>query len=137
MTTHKPSKGLHITLWICQIVLAAMFLMAGFMKLTTPIDKLSETIPWAKDVSAALVRFIGASELLGALGLVLPALLRVKTWLTPLAAVGIALIMIFAIVFHVLRGEMSATGFNVIIMVLALFVAWGRYGKAPIRAKKA
>jgi uncharacterized membrane protein YphA (DoxX/SURF4 family) len=84
MTTHSvsnqqtPSKALHIILWIARVLLAVMFLMAGFSKATQPIDQLSQMLPWAGQVPVALVRFIGVSEVLGGLGLVLPALLRIK-----------------------------------------------------------
>src|SRR5215218_5810365 len=96
----RPSQALHIALWIVQVILAAMFLMAGFMKATQPIEQLSAMVPWARQVPLALVRFIGISEFLGAVGLVLPSLLRIKPQLTPWAATGIAAIMVLALIFH-------------------------------------
>ncbi|PSR56159.1 hypothetical protein AHMF7605_22960 [Adhaeribacter arboris] len=131
----KSSKGLHIVLWILQVALAGMFIMAGFMKLTTPVEQLGTQMAWVKDVSAGLVRFIGASELLGGLGLVLPSLLRIKPWLTPLAAIGLALIMFLAAIFHISRGETGALGINFILAALAIFIAWGRSKKAPIHTR--
>ena len=122
-------------LWILQILLAGMFLMAGFMKTTSPIAELSKTMPWSKDIPEALVRFIGASEFLGGVGLVLPSILRIKPILTPLAAAGIATIMVLAVFFHISRGETPAIGFNLTIGVVAAFIAWGRFGKAAIPAK--
>lgn len=137
MTTDaKPHKALHIILWILQVLLAAMFLMAGFMKLTAPVDKLSEMMPWVNDFSETAVRLIGLSELLGGIGLVLPALLRIQPGLTPLAALGIALIMVLAAVYHISKGETKVIGINVVIAAVALFIAWGRYGRAAIRPKK-
>ena len=134
-TQQKQSKAWNITLWILQFLLAAMFLMAGFMKLSQPIDELSKSLPWAAQVPEGLVRFIGAAEVLGALGLILPALLRIKPILTPIAALGIATVMLFAIFFHGSRGENSAIGMNVVLIIIAALIAWGRFKKAPIAPK--
>ena len=131
----QRSKALHITLWIAQVLLAAMFLMSGFMKLAQPIDQLSKMLPWAAQVPEALVRFIGAAEVLGALGLILPSLLRIKPQLTAWAAIGIAVIMLLATFFHISRGENGAIGMNLVLALLAAFIAWGRFKKAPIPAK--
>ena len=84
-------------------------------------------------VPLALVRFIGISELLGAVGLILPALTKIKPLLTPLAALGLLTIMILAMGFHVSRGEAGTLPFNIVLGGLAAFVAWGRTSKAPIR----
>ena len=72
MVINQKSKVLNISLWAAQIILAGIFIMAGFMKTTTPIEQLSASLPWAKDVPSWLVRFIGISEFLGALGLSAP-----------------------------------------------------------------
>ena len=133
----QRSKALHITLWIAQVILAAMFLMSGFMKLSQPIDQLSKMLPWAAQVPEALVRFIGVAEVLGAVGLILPSLLRIQPKLTPIAAVGLALIMLFAVVFHISRGETPMIGMNFILIAIAAFIAWGRFKKAPIAPKSA
>lgn len=133
-TQTKKPKALHVVLWVAQVILAGMFLMAGFMKLTTSIEELSQGLPWAAD-APALVRFIGLSELLGGLGLILPAALRIKPYLTIWAAIGLAVIMLLAIIFHVVRGEVSAIGMNIGLGVLALFVVWGRSKKARIVEK--
>ena len=141
MTTHNttiqrtPSKALNITLWIAQVLLAGMFIMSGFMKVVQPIDQLSQMLPWASQVPEALVRFIGLAEVLGGIGLILPALLRIKPQLTAWAAVGLALVMLFAAIFHASRGENSAIGMNVMLAALAAFVAWGRFKKAPIQPR--
>ncbi len=131
----QRSKALHITLWIAQVILAAMFLMSGFMKLSQPIDQLSKMLPWAAQVPEALVRFIGVAEVLGAVGLILPSLLRIQPKLTPIAAVGLALVMLFAVVFHISRGETPMIGMNFILIAIAAFIAWGRFKKAPIASK--
>jgi uncharacterized membrane protein YphA (DoxX/SURF4 family) len=137
MTTAKPSKALHITLWIAQVLLAAMFLMAGAMKLSQPIDQLATSLPWVTQVPAGLVRFIGLAEVLGGLGLVLPSLLRIQPRLTVLAAIGLVLVMVLAAGFHLSRGESPMVGPNLVIALLAAFVAWGRSKKAPIQPKNA
>jgi hypothetical protein len=75
------------------------------------------------------------AELAGALGLILPAVTRIKPWLTPLAAAGCAIIMALAVPFHVMRGESNVIGMHVIVVGLSLFVAWGRFRKAPIASR--
>ena len=125
---------MNILLWLVQILLAAAFGMAGVMKATQPVDVLAANgIAWAPQVPLALVRFIGISELLGAVGLILPALTKIKPSLTPLAALGLLTIMILAMGFHVSRGEAGALPANIVLGGLAAFVAWGRTSKAPIR----
>jgi putative oxidoreductase len=109
--------------------------MSGFMKVAQPIEQLSQMLPWASEVPAALVRFIGISEVLGGLGLLLPALLRIKPQLTVWAALGLVAVMVFASIFHISRGEFSAIGMNLILAAVALFVAWGRAKKAPIQPR--
>jgi len=136
MKQQQGSKALHIALWVAQVILAAMFLMSGFMKVSQPIDQLSKMLPWTAQVSEALVRFIGVAEILGALGLILPSLLRIQPKLTPIAAVALALVMLFAAAFHISRGETPAIGMNFVLIALAAFVAWGRFKKAPIAAKQ-
>ncbi|HKZ38009.1 MAG TPA: DoxX family protein [Chryseolinea sp.] len=127
-------RALHITLWIAQAIVASMFLMAGFMKTFTPIEDLSVIMPWAKD-SQVLIRFIGISELLGGLGLIFPAALRIAPRLTVLAAWGLALIMVLALLFHFNRGEMSALPTNIVLGLLSVFIAWGRSTKVPIHQR--
>jgi putative oxidoreductase len=135
MTNQSNNKGINIALWVVQGLLAAMFIMAGLMKSTQTIEALAESLPWVESTSLALVRFIGISELLGGIGLLLPALLRIKPFLTTWAALGLAAVMLLAAIFHGSRGEFSAIGMNIVFMGMALFVAWGRSKKAPIAAK--
>lgn len=127
----SPSKGLHVGLWVVQVLLGAAFFMAGLPKATAPIADLAANMPWAVDMPT-LTRFIGVSEMLGGVGLILPAAARIQTWLTPLAAAMLALVMVLAAGFHVLRGEFAMIVPNVVLGGLALFVAWGRAKKAPI-----
>ncbi len=131
----KKNKAIHIVLWIAQGLVAAMFIMAGFMKATQPIEALAESLPWVTSTPLGLVKFIGISELLGGVGLLLPAILRIKPFLTIWAALGIGVIMILAAIFHGSRGEFEAIGFNVFMLAIVLFIAWGRSKKAPIREK--
>ncbi|MCC6991583.1 MAG: DoxX family protein [Acidobacteria bacterium] len=128
-------KGWSAALWVAQVALAGLFGMAGTIKATMPIDQLSQTMPWAAEIPAALVRFIGVSELAAAIGLIVPAATRIAPVLTPLAGAGLVLVMVLASLFHVVRGEIEALPFNVVLGALAVFVAWGRLRKAPIDAR--
>ena len=128
----RPSKALHLGLWVVQGLLGAMFLAAGAMTATQPIAVLVDTLGWPAAVPAALVRVIGVAELLGALGLILPAATRVKPMLTPLAGVGLAMVMLLATIFHISHGELGALPIPLVLGGLAAFVAWGRAAKAPI-----
>ena len=135
MTEKKTSKGLHISLWVAQGILAALLLLAGFMKATQPIDQLVSSMPWAADMSPILFRIIGVIDILGALGLIFPSALRIYPKLTVYAALGIILLMLGATKTHYDYGEyakIGATSFNILI---ATFIAWGRFKKEPIQPK--
>ncbi len=112
-----------ILTWVVQALLAAAFLMAGFMKSTQPIEQLSAMLPWTGQVPAGLVRFIGVSELVGGLGLVLPWLTGIRRNLTPLAAWGLVAVMGLASAFHLSKGEFAALPINLVLGGLAAFVA--------------
>jgi hypothetical protein len=113
-------------LWAAQIVLALLYGMAGMMKTTQPIPNLARMIVWPGDVPAGFVRFIGISEALAALGMVLPIVTGILPWLTPLAAVCLSIIQVLAIGFHARRGETGKTlPMNLVFLCLSLFVAWG------------
>jgi len=134
--TVKRSKTWHIGLWIVQILVAGMFLMAGYMKTFTPIGELSQNAPMAAEMPF-LIRFIGISELAAGLGLLLPAALRIRPQLTVIAAAGLVLIMVLAMFFHLVRGEYPAIGTNLVLGTFAGLVAWGRLYKAPIASRRA
>lgn len=134
-STARPSRTLHIILWVLQVLLAAAFLMFGLMKLTTPIAQLAGSLPWVTDVPAGLVRVIGLAEVVGALGLILPSVTRIRPNLTPLAALGLVAVMVLASIFHVTRGEAMMLPMNLVLAVLAGVIAWGRTRKAPIAAR--
>jgi hypothetical protein len=126
---------MHSVLWVVQTLLALFFGMVGAMKLTQPMDVLAANMRWPGDVSALLVRFIGLSEMLAALGLLLPAATRIQPGLTPLAALGLMTVMVLAILFHIGRGEFGALPVLVVLGGLAAFVAWGRMRKATIASR--
>ena len=120
---------MNVLLWVLAGVLAALFLFAGGQKMVRPVDKLvAAGMGWTGEAPLAAVRFVGTVEVLGALGLVLPAVTGIAPVLVPLAATGLALVMIGAIVTHVRRGESKGLGLPVVLLVLAAVVAWGRFG---------
>ena len=134
MTNNQNSKALHIGLWIAQGLLALAFGMAGFMKTTAPIEQLAQNgMSFVSEYSEGMVRFIGITEILAALGLILPSLLRILPILTPLAAVGLSIVMILATQYHLSHHESAIP--TIIFFFITLFVAWGRFKKAPIQAK--
>jgi uncharacterized membrane protein YphA (DoxX/SURF4 family) len=119
-------------LWIVAIVLAAGFAGSGLMKLLVPKDKLvSSGQGWAQDYTPTNIRLIGVVELLGAAGLVLPAVTHIAPILVPLAAVGLVLVMVGAAAVHARRKEAMNVGVNAVLLALAVFVAWGRFGPYP------
>ncbi|RKH04827.1 DoxX family protein [Corallococcus sp. CA053C] len=127
-----PSKSLRISLWAVQGFMAVVFIGTGLWKLLTPIPELAAMIPWAGQVPAAFLHATGLIDLCGGLGILLPSLTRIKPGLAVLAALGCAALQVSAVVFHLSRGEAANTPFNVLLVALAVFVAWGRRAKAPI-----
>ncbi|WP_372593988.1 DoxX family protein [Actinotalea sp.] len=122
---------MNITLWILTGLLAAAFLGAGLMKLTSPREKVTESMPTLADFSGTQIRLIGLVELLGALGLVLPAVTGIATVLVPVAALGLLLTMVGAGIAHLRRGDpRAAVVAPSVLAVLALVVAVGRFGPA-------
>lgn len=119
-------------LWIVQVLLAVGFLAAGMTKVSQPKEKLAPQMPWVEDFPAAQVRLIGALELLAAIGLIVPAATRILPWLTPLAATGLVLVMIGAIVTHLRRKESPQAAMNVALLVLAAFIVVGRFALDPL-----
>lgn len=120
---------MNVVLWIVAGVLAVAFLAAGLLKLTQPRKKLAASgMAWVEDFSDGAVKGIGALEVLGALGLVLPAALDIAPILVPLAATGLAAIMVGAMITHARRREPPAIAVNVVLFALAAVVAWGRFG---------
>ncbi|HEX2832470.1 MAG TPA: DoxX family protein [Thermoanaerobaculia bacterium] len=132
MTNNHPSRGLNIALWAAQILLALFFGAVGLMKTMTPIDELAKTIPLAGSLPF-LTRFIGISELAGALGLLLPAWTRILPVLTPIAGIALAVVMVLATGYHAMRGEFQSFPITIGLGALSAFVAWGRLTRAGIR----
>ena len=119
-------------LWIIQILLALLFLFAGGTKLVLPLDVLkSMGSPNQIQLPGLFIRFIGVVEVLGALGPILPWLLRIKPWLTPLAAAGLVVVMIGAVVLTLATGDVSSAIVPLVTGLLAAFVAYGRWRSAP------
>jgi uncharacterized membrane protein YphA (DoxX/SURF4 family) len=134
MTEMKKSKALNTGLWIVQVLLAAAFGMSGFMKVSSTMEQLAQSgMSFVNEYAESTVRFIGISELLGAIGLILPAALRILPVLTTAAAVGIAIIMISATGYHISHNEPFFPA--LFLFLLAAFVAWGRYSLAPVQPK--
>jgi len=126
-----PSKALNIILWVAQIILASSLIWASMLKLFQPVAQLAVMWPWVAQVPVALVKFTGIVDLSGALGLILPQLIRFKPKLTPITAICIIVLMICASIFHIRRGEASVIGVNIGFAIIAAFIAWGRFTKTP------
>lgn len=118
---------MNLVLWILQILLGAAFVTAGVLKTTQPREKLQPQMGWVEDVSTPQLRAIGAVEVLGGLGLILPRALDIAAWLTPVAAVGLAIVMVLAAAVHGKRTEYTRIGVNVVLFALAAIVAIGRF----------
>jgi uncharacterized membrane protein YphA (DoxX/SURF4 family) len=119
---------MNVVLWVLAGVLAVAFLAAGVTKLTQPKAKLAATMAWVEDFSPATVKAIGALEVLAAIGLILPAALDVVPVLVPLAAVGLVALMAGAAITHARRKEFPMIAINLVLVVLAVVVVWGRFG---------
>jgi uncharacterized membrane protein YphA (DoxX/SURF4 family) len=126
-----------IALWAAQVLLAVAYIMAGGMKISQPMAGLAAMgMGYATALPEAFVRFVGTMEILGAIGLILPAATRILPILTPLAAVGLSVVQVSAIVLHATRGETAMTlPVNLLLLALSLFVLWGRWSKAPVVAR--
>ena len=109
-------------LWVVQGLLALLFLFAGGMKLVVPLEALQGPVA----LPGLFLRCIGVAEVLGALGLILPGLLRIRPGLTPLAAAGLVIIMTGATVVTVAGGQLAPALLSVVVGLLAAFVSWGR-----------
>jgi hypothetical protein len=124
-------EPLNIALWIVQVLLALLFLFAGGVKLVWPPEKLAGPVA----LPLLFIRFIGVAEVLGAAGLILPSLLRISPELTPLAALGLVLIMIGAVAVTLIGGMIGPALLSLVVGLLAAFVAYGRWRLAPIPPK--
>ena len=121
-----------IALWMVQILLALAFALSGFEKVSQPAEKVRARRNWAKHVAPGVIRLIGSLEIFGALGLIVPKATGYLPWLTPVAAVGLVLTMIGAILTHVRLHEAKAVGVPVFLLLLALFIAVGYFVFVPV-----
>lgn len=119
-------------LWVAQGLLAVMFLMVGTAKVTKSKEELAERLDWVEDFSEGTIKFIGSVEILAAIGLILPGLTGIAPILVPIAATGLVVTQIGAVIVHVKRSEPKMIIGNVVLIVLGLFVAWGRFGDYPL-----
>ncbi|NAS22269.1 DoxX family protein [Herbidospora sp. NEAU-GS84] len=124
---------MNIALWVVAALLTLAFLGAGAMKIGRPKEELAKSgLAWTEDFSAGQVKAIGAVEALGALGLVLPGVTGIAPILVPIAATGLAVAMAGAVLVHVRRKELPQAVPAAVLLVLAAFVAWGRFGPYPL-----
>jgi uncharacterized membrane protein YphA (DoxX/SURF4 family) len=121
----RRRPNMNIALWIVQALLALLFLFAGGMKLVTPVEEMMKQMPLP--LPGWFVLFTGVVEVLGAIGLILPWLLRIRPGLTPLAAAGLAIVMIGATVYTVAAGEVASAPMPIVAGLLCAFVAYGRW----------
>ena len=123
----ESPRKMNYTLWTVQGLLALLFLFAGSMKLVLPIEEMTKQMP----LPGLFLRFIGVAEVLGAIGLTLPGLLRIRPGLTPVAAAGLVMIMIGATVVTLLTGGVAPALMPLVVGVLLVFVAYKRWVSPP------
>lgn len=124
---------MNLMLWILAFLLAAIFAGAGAVKLVTARDQQIDRTPYVEDFPQVVIRGIGVLEILGAIGLLLPALTGVATVLVPLAGAGLAITMVFAALVHTRRGDgMAATTPSILLAIASVFLAWSRFGPYPL-----
>ncbi|GAB1819459.1 DoxX family protein [Herbidospora sp. RD11066] len=124
---------MNTVLWVVTALLTVAFLGAGAMKIGRPKEELAKSgLAWTEDFSASQVKAIGAIEAVGALGLILPGVTGIAPVLVPLAATGLAIAMLGAVIVHVRRSEIPQAAPAIVLLVLSAFVAWGRFGPYPL-----
>ncbi|TPQ25733.1 DoxX family protein [Methylomonas sp. HW2-6] len=128
-------KLMNVTLWGAQVLLALVYIAAGSMKVTQPIAELAVSIPWTGVTPESFVRVIGLIDLAGGIGILVPALTRIKPGLTVWAATGCSTLQICAMLFHLSRGEFAVLPINLVLLSLSLFVLWGRKNEYTIRGR--
>lgn len=119
---------MNVVTWILQIALGLAFITAGIMHAGQPMDRLVKQLPWVEDFSAGTLKLIGIMELLGGIGVILPAWTGIAPILTPIAATGLAVIMLLAAATHYRRREPQGIAVNIVLLVPAVVVAWSRFG---------
>jgi putative oxidoreductase len=131
----ESPRKLQYGLWTAQVLLAVVFALTGYLKLTISDADLARALPVGGLISIGLIRFIGVAELAGAIGLILPSATRILPVLTPIAAGALALVMALAALLHASRGEIGSVLGVLVLGALALFIVWGRTTRAPIPAR--
>ena len=119
-------------LWVIQGILAAVFMMTGAMKLFQNKEALVDKMGFVEDYSEGQISGIGLLEIMGSVGLILPRVTGILAWLTPIAAIGLALTMIGAFLTHLRRNELVPMGImNIVLFSLAVVVIVGRFFLYP------
>lgn len=126
MLRNTKTGNMNIALWIAQALLSACFIWAGATKLFSQPEKLAAMWPWTA-ANKTLVKLTGVIDLVAGIGLAMPGLTGIYPVLTVYAAIGVIALMLAAIIFHVARGEAKQIGFNIIVIAIATFIAWGRW----------
>jgi putative oxidoreductase len=127
---------MHILLWILQVLMGLYFFVTGVLHFIVP-EGLPEPMHWMYDLSPVLHWISGTAEILGGLGLILPAVTKIQTRLVPLAAAGLILVMVGAIIYHLARGEFSNIAMNIIVILILGFIAYGRWKIVPHKERAA
>ena len=127
VATNRSGRKLNVLLWVLQVLLAMLFMFAGVMKFIMTVEEMTKQIA----MPGWFLHFIGGAEILGAIGLLLPGILRIRTGLTPLAASALAVIMIGATAVNLKTGQRGAALTTVIVGLLLVFVAYNRRRMAP------
>lgn len=123
---------MHRRLWAAQIVIGLFFIFIGIQHLVVP-DGLPGQLEWMYDLSTPLHYVTGVAEILGGLGLLLPGLTKVGTGLTPLAALGLMVLMTGAVIWHIRRGELFTVGTNLVVIIILAYIGYGRWRVHPLQ----
>jgi hypothetical protein len=125
---------LHVTLWVATVILMLAFSITAAIKLVFPLYEVRQILPWTQGFSPLMIRALGVIELIGVQGLWLPGATRTAPRLVPVAAAGLASLMVAAACFHLVRNEPGQIGLPVILFTLSTFVMWGRGAAVPIHS---
>ena len=131
-TMGRGARRINVAIWSVQVLLACLFLFAGGAKLVMPIAEMTKQFP----LPGAFLRFLGVAEIAGALGLILPSLLRIRPYLTPIAAGGLIIIMSGATALTMAGGKIAPALMPFVVGVLAGLVAYARTRVVPIRERR-
>lgn len=132
----RVTRGYRTAVWVAQYTTCLVFLSAGLLKSFMPLDLLANYMSWAADYPKWFVRSIGATDLLGAVGIVLPAWTRILPGLGTLAAFACTTVLVLGTCFHTERHEPLQAAINVPLVAIAAFAFWGRWKHAPIEARR-